>query len=117
MACDFWRQGFDAQTLDSSRPFTGIHSNPLDSTDVLETFWTRLRGYIDSKVFQLPVADCVLTNRRRSWQWGTVFGDDVLAAAILDRLLHHSHTLMIHGESYRLHQKKKAGLLEANAKH
>jgi DNA replication protein DnaC len=25
-------------------------------------------------------------------QWGTVFGDDVLAAAILDRLLHHSHT-------------------------
>jgi DNA replication protein DnaC len=35
----------------------------------------------------------------------------VLAAAILDRLLHHSHTLMIRGESYRLRQKKKAGLL------
>src|SRR5262249_40097407 len=44
-------------------------------------------------------------------QWGTVFGDDVLAAAILDCLLHHSHTLMIQGESYRLRQKKKAGLL------
>jgi DNA replication protein DnaC len=44
-------------------------------------------------------------------QWGTVFGDEVLAAAILDRLLHHSHTLMIQGESYRLRQKKKAGLL------
>ncbi len=44
-------------------------------------------------------------------QWGTVFGDEVLAAAILDRLLHHSHTLMISGESYRLKQKKKAGLL------
>ena len=89
----------------------------LDSTDVLETLWTRLRVYIDSKVFQLPVTDCVLTNRRRSCQWGTVFGDDVLAAAILDRLLHHSHTLMIQGESYRLRQKKKAGLLGANAKH
>jgi hypothetical protein len=36
-------------------------------------------------------------------------GDEVLAAAILDRLLHHSHTLMIQGESYRLRQKKKAG--------
>jgi len=35
----------------------------------------------------------------------------VLAAAILDRLLHHSHTLMIQGESYRLKQKRKAGLL------
>ena len=44
-------------------------------------------------------------------QWGTVFGDEVLAAAILDRLLHHSHTLMIQGESYRLRQKKKAGFL------
>ncbi|WP_425117450.1 ATP-binding protein, partial [Archangium violaceum] len=44
-------------------------------------------------------------------QWGSVFGDDVLAAAILDRLLHHSHTLLIQGESYRLRQKKKAGLL------
>ena len=31
-------------------------------------------------------------------QWGAVFGDDVLAAAILDRLLHHSHTLMIQKE-------------------
>jgi IstB-like ATP binding protein len=43
-------------------------------------------------------------------QWGTVFGDDVIAAAILDRLLHHSHTFMVQGESYRLRQKRKAGL-------
>ena len=49
-------------------------------------------------------------------QWGTVFGDGVLAAAILDRLLHHSHTLMIQGESYRLRQKKKAGLLGSTGK-
>ena len=48
-------------------------------------------------------------------QWGGVFGDDVLAAAILDRLLHHSHTLMIQGESYRLKQKKRAGLLGSSA--
>jgi DNA replication protein DnaC len=41
----------------------------------------------------------------------------VLAAAILDRLLHRSHTLMIQGESYRLKQKKKAGLLARTAKH
>lgn len=52
----------------------------------------------------------VTTNQSVS-QWGTVFGDDVLAAAILDRLLHHSHTLVIQGESYRLRQKKRAGLL------
>jgi DNA replication protein DnaC len=40
----------------------------------------------------------------------------VLAAAILDRLLHHRHTLMIQRESYRLRQKKKAGLLGTTGK-
>ncbi len=52
----------------------------------------------------------VTTNQVVS-QWGTVFGDDVLAAAILDRLLHHSFTLMVQGESFRLKQKRKAGIL------
>ena len=46
-------------------------------------------------------------------QWGTVFGDDVTASALLDRLLHHSHTLMIQGDSYRLRQKRKAGVVPA----
>ena len=35
----------------------------------------------------------------------------VIATAILDRLLHHSHVLNIRGESYRLREKKQAGLL------
>jgi hypothetical protein len=46
-------------------------------------------------------------------QWGTVFGDEVLAAAILDQLLHHGHTLMIQGDSYRLKQTRKVGLIPA----
>jgi DNA replication protein DnaC len=53
----------------------------------------------------------LITTNQLVTHWGTVFGDDVLATAILDRLLHHSHTLMIQGESYRLKQKRKAGLL------
>jgi hypothetical protein len=53
----------------------------------------------------------LLTTNQMVGQWGGVFSDDVLAAAILDRLLHHSHTLLIQGDSYRLRQKKKAGLL------
>jgi DNA replication protein DnaC len=57
----------------------------------------------------------VTTNQRVS-EWGTLFGDEVLATAILDRLLHHSHTLMITGESYRLREKRKAGLLLAAPK-
>jgi DNA replication protein DnaC len=53
----------------------------------------------------------LITTNQAVTQWGQVFGDDVLAAAILDRLLHHSHTLLIQGESYRLRQKRKAGLV------
>ena len=53
----------------------------------------------------------LITTNQLIGQWSAVFGDDILAAAILDRLLHHSHTLLIQGESYRLRQKKKAGLL------
>jgi DNA replication protein DnaC len=56
-------------------------------------------------------ASLLITTNQIITQWGTVFGDEVLAAAILDRLLHHSHTMMIQGDSYRLKQKKKAGLL------
>ena len=59
----------------------------------------------------------LITTNQVVTQWGTVFGDEVLAAAILDRLLHHSHTLMIQGESYRLRQKKKAGLLGRTPRH
>lgn len=54
----------------------------------------------------------VTTNQRVS-EWGTVFGDEVLATAILDRLLHHSHTLMITGESYRLREKRRSGLIRS----
>lgn len=44
--------------------------------------------------------------------WGDVFGDPVIATAVLDRLLHHSITVNIRGESYRLREKLKAGLLK-----
>src|SRR5262249_45361952 len=54
----------------------------------------------------------VTTNQRVS-EWGMVFGDEVLATAILDRLLHHSHTLLITGESYRLREKRKSGLIRS----
>ncbi len=55
----------------------------------------------------------LITTNQRVSEWGTVFGDEVLATAILDRLLHHSHTLMITGESYRLREKRKSGLIRS----
>lgn len=46
-------------------------------------------------------------------EWGSIFGDPIIATAILDRLLHHSTTVNIRGESYRLKERRKAGLLPA----
>jgi len=53
----------------------------------------------------------LLTSNQSLSGWGQVFGDQVIATAILDRLLHHSTIVNIKGESYRLKEKRKAGLL------
>jgi DNA replication protein DnaC len=53
----------------------------------------------------------IVTSNKGFSAWGEVFaGDPVIASAILDRLLHHSHVLNIRGESYRLKEKRKSGL-------
>ena len=57
----------------------------------------------------------ILTSNKSFTDWGEIFGDQAIATAILDRLLHHSATLNIKGESYRLKEKRKAGLLKEKA--
>ena len=53
----------------------------------------------------------ILTSNKSYGAWAEVFsGDEVIATAILDRLLHHSTTITIKGESYRLKDRKKAGV-------
>ena len=59
-------------------------------------------------------ASTILSSNKSFVDWGEVFGDPVLATAILDRLLHHATTLNIKGESYRLKEKRRAGLLGAS---
>jgi len=53
----------------------------------------------------------ILTSNKGFGEWGELLGDSVIAAAILDRLLHHSHVLNIRGESYRLAEKRAEGLM------
>ena len=50
-----------------------------------------------------------------SQPWGEVFGDQVVATAILDRLLHHSHVLTVRGDSYRLREKRRSGLIKSSS--
>ena len=56
-------------------------------------------------------ASLIITSNKSFLDWGETFNDPVIATAILDRLLHFSTTLNIKGESYRLKEKRRAGLL------
>ena len=57
----------------------------------------------------------LISSNRPVEEWDEVFGDQVVAAAILDRLLHHSHVVTIRGDSYRLREKRRSGLFRTQA--
>jgi len=70
-------------------------------------------GYLDipkdsaSLFFQLiskryEKSSIIITSNKPFEQWGEIFGDDIVASAILDRLLHHSYPFLIQGKSYRM---------------
>ena len=49
----------------------------------------------------------ILTTNKPFEEWGTIFGgDEVIAGAVLDRLLHHSHVIAINGPSFRTKDKR-----------
>jgi len=59
----------------------------------------------------------IVTSNKSYAEWGSVFGDDVTPAAVIDRLLHYSTTVNIRGESYRLKDKKRAGVFSTATSH
>ena len=49
-------------------------------------------------------ASTVLTSNKGFEEWGHVLGDEIMAAALIDRLLHHCHIVNIRGNSYRMRE-------------
>ena len=77
---------------------------PLDKRDATCLFQLVSRRYERGSM--------ILTSNKSYSDRGTIFaGDSVIASAILDRPLHHSTTINIQGESYRLKDKRRAGLI------
>jgi DNA replication protein DnaC len=59
----------------------------------------------------------ILTSNLPFAQWADAFnGDSTLTAAMQDRLLHHAHILTLTGESYRLKDKRKGGVIRQHRK-
>jgi DNA replication protein DnaC len=58
-------------------------------------------------------ASTVLTSNKGFDEWGEIFGDETMAAALIDRLLHHCHIVNIRGNSYRMRQHRDLALRRA----
>jgi DNA replication protein DnaC len=56
-------------------------------------------------------ASIIFTSNKSYGEWGDIFRDHVIAAAILDRILHHCTTVNIKGDSYRLKDRRRQGII------
>jgi DNA replication protein DnaC len=70
---------------------------PLDRTEANMVFQLVSRRYERGSM--------IITSNKSFTEWGGVLGDDVLATAILDRLMHHCDGLTLTGASYRLRNR------------
>jgi DNA replication protein DnaC len=67
---------------------------PVNRTGAMLFFQLMARRY--------ETASTVLTSNKPFDEWGEIFGDDLMAGALIDRLLHHCHIVNIRGNSYRM---------------
>src|SRR5689334_24502546 len=59
-------------------------------------------------------ASLIVTSNKPFGRWGEVFGDDVVAAAMIDRLVHHAEVISMKGDSYRLKNRDLGRVPAAN---
>ena len=60
-------------------------------------------------------ASIIVTSNKPFSAWGEIFGDEVVAVAMIDRLVHHSEILSLKGDSYRLRDKDLGARASAKA--
>ncbi len=108
----YW--GFEPRACHPYRAQTMSMSSK--NVTLLATSGGRLAHLLFQVVAELYESGSVLlTSNQAIGDRGQVLGDEVVATAILDRLLHHSQVIAIRGESYRLRDKRRAGLVAPRA--
>jgi len=78
-----------------------------------EVGYTKLSPAQAHHFFELVTAryehgSILLTSNTSFADWGSLLGDEILAAALLDRLLHHAEVISITGPSYRMKDRREA---------
>lgn len=131
LAVEAIKNGFTAYFLSAHELITMIRENiesgrihrkmkALSKPDILiidEVGYASMETEVAHYFFQIvsnryEKGSIILTSNKSYGSWGDVFGDNVVATAILDRLLHHSTTINIKGDSYRIKEKKRAGFYD-----
>ena len=76
---------------------------PISRTGAMLFFQLMSRRY--------ETGSTILTSNKSFEEWGEVFGDEVMASALIDRLVHHCHIVNIRGNSYRMRQHRELAAL------
>ncbi len=97
----------------AANDLSGLLGKFIDTLSRLDLLIIDELGYIElskktASLFFRLIAKCyekssvIITSNKPFEEWGGIFQDDVVAAAILDRLLHHSYPFFIQGKSFRM---------------
>ncbi len=87
---------------------------PLNLAALPDTYAVQTQQAATEKLSYTDFLEAILQSEVNSkvTRSRTFADDNVLTAAMLDRLLHHSHVIQCRGESYRLREKRQAGILQ-----
>jgi DNA replication protein DnaC len=78
----------------------------IDEVGYLRLTTSQAHLLFDLVTARYEQAPIILTSNRSFAEWGTLLGDEVLATALLDRLLHHAEVITINGQSYRMKDRR-----------
>ena len=105
------RQGRLKQTM--QRSVNGPSLLIIDEIGYLPLTRDQANLFFQVIVKRYEKGSIILTSNLSFGQWDETFaGNTALTSAMLDRILHHSHVIQIKGDSYRLREKRKAGLVK-----
>ena len=105
------RQGRLKQTM--QRSINGPSLLIIDEIGYLPMTRDQANLFFQVIVKRYEKGSIILTSNLSFGQWDETFaGNTALASAMLDRILHHSHVIQIKGDSYRLKEKRKAGVIK-----
>ena len=105
------RQGRLKQTM--QRSINGPSLLIIDEIGYLPMTRDQANLFFQVIVKRYEKGSVILTSNLSFGQWDETFaGNTALTSAMLDRILHHSHVIQIKGDSYRLKDKRKAGIIK-----